>query len=402
MRWAVLGVALTALLAGLVLGPTAFRVLQAWRHHGFERALEEARRFEPPWQGPLVAYEEVDPARAGFDPAGLEAWTRALAARGTHHLLVLRGGRIVHEWTADGARVNDLENVSAIAKGSAGAPALGVAVDDGRIAFDDPVWRTVPAWKDDPLRSRITVRMLLNHTSGIQNIVYGGDGDGLSGWEREFSDDHTKRFPLTLSRAEVRFEPGSRVEYTSLAYYALSYALTAALAGSDLPDLETLLDRRVYGPLGIPHEAWSIGYGRSDELDGLRLQTLASGAAYTPRALARIAELFLGGGRYEGRRILAADTVAALLSDAGVPDERPASQPIPALGWWLNSDGFFPSLPRDAVLAAGASHRVVAFVPSEELVVVRLGAPLEEVVDGGIWSGLEEWVFAPLMSAVVR
>jgi CubicO group peptidase (beta-lactamase class C family) len=397
------GVAGLALAAGLVLGPTAFRALQALRHHGLERALQEVRRFEPPWRGPLVAYERATPAEAGLDGARLDAWTRALAARGTRQLLVVRSGRLVHEWLAPSRRVNDLVHVSAIAKGSAAAPALGALVDAGRVAFDDPAWRFIPAWRDDPLRSRIRLRMLANHTSGIQNIVYGGDGAGLSGWEKEFSDDHALRFPLTLSRAEVEFTPGSRVRYTSLAYYALSYALTAALRGSDVPDLHALLARRIHAPLEIPPDAWSISYGRHDELDGMRLYTLASGAAYTPRALARIAELFLGGGSWNGRRILRPDTVAELLSDAGVPERRSPHEPVPALGWWLNRDGFFPSLPPDAVVTAGANHRVVAFVPSLDLVVVRLGSSLHEPgTGGGFWDGIDAQVFAPLVEALVR
>lgn len=396
------GVAALAALAGLVFGPTLFRALQALRHHGVARAGQELSRFEPPWQGPLVTYPRATPEEAGFDAAKLDAWARELASRGTTQLLVVRGGKLVYEWLAPGQRVNDRVHVSAISKGSAGAAALGVVADMGRVDVDDPAWKYIPAWKDDPLRSRISLRMLANHTSGMQNIVYGGDGAGLSGWEKVFSDDHGKRFPLTLTRAEVQFTPGTRVAYTSLAYYALSYALTRALRGSDIPDLRALLARRVYGPLEIPADAWEISYGRHDEQDGLRLYTLASGARYTPRALARIAELFLGGGSWRGHRILAADTVATLLSDQGVPERRSRNEPVPALGWWLNRDGFFPSLPRDAVLTAGAKHSVVAFVPSLDLVVVRFGKALHRKGEGGgYWDGIDAWVFAPLLDAVL-
>jgi CubicO group peptidase (beta-lactamase class C family) len=251
------------------------------------------------------------------------------------------------------------------------------------------------------VRSRIRLGMLANHTSGIQNIVYGGDGAGLSGWEKEFSDHHEQRFPLTLERAEVRFPPGSRIEYTSLASYALSYALTRALRGSETPELRSLLARRVYEPLEIPEEAWEISYGRSEQMDGLELYTLASGAAYTPRALARIGELFLGDGSWRGRPILAPDTLRALLSDAGLPQRESHDGPLPAYGWWLNRDGTFPSLPPDAALASGASHRLLAIVPSLDLVVVRLGSSLPSEGDGAdYWGAMDTWVFAPLREAV--
>ena len=166
-------------------------------------------------------------------------------------------------------------------------------------------------------------------------------------------------------------------------------------------DLAHLLARRIHEPLGIPPEAWQLSYGRYEELDGMRLYTLASGAAYAPRALARISELMLGRGSVGGRRILSSETVATLLSDAQVPARRLEGHPIPALGWWLNEDGFFRSLPRDAVFTGGANHQILLVVPSLDLVMVRLGAWLDrDGIGDNFWDGVEELLFAPLMEAV--
>ncbi|MGH0028187.1 MAG: serine hydrolase domain-containing protein [Myxococcota bacterium] len=391
---------LLALALGVVFGPTAFRVLQALRHHGPERARHELSRFEPPWQGPLVAYETATPDEQGLSESQLAAWTARLADHRTQHLLVVAGGKLAWEWRAPGRRANDMVHVSALTKGSAGTAAMAVAIDDGHVRLDDPASRWIPAWRDDPQRAGITLRMLMDHTSGVQNVVYGGDGAGLVGWEKEFSDHHERRFPLTLTRAPLRFAPGSRVEYTSLAYYALSYALTAALRDSDTPDLVTLLRERVHGPLGIPDAAFEMSYGRHEELDGLRLYTVASGAAYTPRALARVGELFLSGSR-RGVRIARWRTLEDLLTPKDVPADRPADEPPPACGWWSNRDRFFPSLPRDAVLAAGSNHRILLVVPSLDLVVVRLGSWLEPAdARGGYWDGVDALLFAPLVAAV--
>ena len=49
---------------------------------------------------------------------------------------------------------------------------------------------------------------------------------------------------------------------------ALSYAITASLKGGDI---RTLLKERIMDPLGIPERAWSIGYGRAYEVDGMQL-----------------------------------------------------------------------------------------------------------------------------------
>ena len=64
-RIVVAGVLALAVL--FVFGPTAFRVLQALRHHGVERAMAAAKRFEPPWRGPLVVYESAAPEEVGLD-----------------------------------------------------------------------------------------------------------------------------------------------------------------------------------------------------------------------------------------------------------------------------------------------------------------------------------------------
>jgi len=49
------------------------------------------------------------------------------------------------------------------------------------------------------------------------------------------------------------------------------------------------------------------------------------------------------------------------------------ADPPTGIGAWLNSGGFWSSLPRDAVVGAGAGHQILLVVPSLDIVVVRLG-----------------------------
>ncbi len=49
--------------------------------------------------------------------------------------------------------------------------AIGKLIDDGKIrSLDQPVYEFYPEWKQGT-KQDITIRMLLNHTSGLQNIA---------------------------------------------------------------------------------------------------------------------------------------------------------------------------------------------------------------------------------------
>jgi CubicO group peptidase (beta-lactamase class C family) len=132
----------------------------------------------------------------------------------------------------------------------------------------------------------------------------------------------------------------------------------------------------------------------------MTLHSIGSSGRYTPRALATIGELFLRGGEWDGRQILDAKWVTRALTYAQSPPVPPvhSTEPAAGLGWWVNTLGLFPSLPRDAALGAGASSRILLVVPSLHLVAVWTAeASFSEAT---FWADLERELFAPLMSAV--
>jgi hypothetical protein len=76
------------------------------------------------------------------------------------------------------------------------------------------------------------------------------------------------------------------------------------------------------------------------------------------------------------------------------------ADPPTGIGLWVNSDGFWPSLPRDAAVGQGAGHQILLVVPSLDLVVVRLGKLLgKDDFQGDYWRALEPALFQPLMAA---
>jgi CubicO group peptidase (beta-lactamase class C family) len=119
---------------------------------------------------------------SGMNAPAIERAIDQARAAGARALLVVHQDRLVVEryFLADDA--SSLLPASLVARVST-AMAVGIALAEKRIAsLDAPVARYLPEWDDEP-RGRITMRQLLEETSGLET---GGDIRGLlyrSPWE---------------------------------------------------------------------------------------------------------------------------------------------------------------------------------------------------------------------------
>ncbi|WP_433661825.1 serine hydrolase domain-containing protein [Nocardia sp. CA-128927] len=128
-------------------------------------------------------------------------------------------------------------------------------VGEGRLTLDDPVARHLPQFALDP---RITVRMLLQHTSGLFNYTGEPQPDNtivpgilaLSGREsvasvqRDYRPDELIRFALTKP---ALFEPGTEWSYSNTNYQLVGM-LIEKLTG--LP-YNVQIYSRIVAPLGL-------------------------------------------------------------------------------------------------------------------------------------------------------
>src|SRR3954468_702354 len=120
------------------------------------------------WLAAVGAAASVGQTVAGLDRARLDAWRDELARLKTSGLVVMRRGEIVYEWYAAGWSADKPHGTASLAKALVGGMSLVVAISDGAITADDVASKYIPAWRDDPLKSKITVRQLATHTSGIE------------------------------------------------------------------------------------------------------------------------------------------------------------------------------------------------------------------------------------------
>ncbi|HVJ67888.1 MAG TPA: serine hydrolase [Caulifigura sp.] len=343
-----------------------------------------ADRFE--WQ-------TATPESQGMSSDGLQRYRKGIEKE-TKALLVIRNDRVVLEWYADGVKPTDKQGTASLAKALVGGLSLAVAMNDGLIQLDDPAWKYVPEWKNDPLKSKITVRQLGSHTSGLSDSSVEGfkhtDEPGWKGtfWKRlPVPDD-----PFTLSRdqAGVLFEPGTKYQYSNPGIGMLTYAVTAALKNAPIKDVRALLRQRIMRPIGVADNEWSVGYGQTFVVNGLPLIGSWGGGAYTPRAAARIGRLLSRRGDWEGTRLLSEEAVRQIVTDAGLPENF-------GMGFWTNNGGRFPDLPRDMSWGSGKGQQTMLICPSQNLILVRNGAELSH--DGQMAA---EVLFDPLFAAITK
>ena len=367
------------------------------------------------------SWQPSTPEEAGFSAQGLEQLTTELEISGTKSLLVIRDGKIVTEWYGEG-RTRDTSHYSAsLAKALVGGISLMLALDDENIVLDAPACRYIPEWRTDGKKALITIRQLATHTSGLEDATVTPEellelkAEGieikdshmdLPGWKGQFWRKDPDPFTVSRDHALVRTTPGTRFAYSNPGMAMLSYAVTTAISKTSHPDIRSLLRSRIMEPLGIREDEWSIGYEKTYEVNGLNLVANWGGGSFTPRAVARIGQMLLQGGKWEGRSIISPESISLATSYAGMPlPERPSENPFmgSGLGWYSNFDGIWPGIPRDTFCGAGAGNQVLLVIPSLKLVVVRNGSNLfDPEKKEAFWGAMYLKLFKPLMEAFIE
>lgn len=224
----------------------------------------------------------------------------------------------------------------------------GLAQGDGLLTLDERVERTIPEFTSDSALSRLTIRQLLNLTSGLE-----ADASG---------------------RLSVVSKPGQRFAYGGTSFALFGVVLARKLKGEDLL---AYLTRRVFMPIGITVGEW--------QRDGSGAPGLASGAALSAKDWGAFGLLLLHRGAWRGKQLVA----RAAMEECG---RGSAANPGYGLGLWLNAarpsqpapagverasskDHMVDAadLPQDLWMAAGAGGQRLYILPSQGLVVVRFG-----------------------------
>ncbi|HZS39203.1 MAG TPA: serine hydrolase [Polyangia bacterium] len=304
-----------------------------------------------------------DAAKEGIDPAALKELVDAAEKSKSSSLVVVKNGKLIGEWYFGGA-ARPIETMSATK--SIVSLAVGRLLDDGKLkSLDQPIHELFPEWKQGR-KKLITLRHLLNHTSGLQ-------AQPTTGEEIYPAPDFVK---LALA-AELDGDPGARFFYNNKAVNLLA-GVVAAAAGKPLDEYAREV---LFAPLGITDWKWTRDRaGNPHAMAGLRLRAID---------LAKIGVLLADGGTWQGKRVISKSWI----------DEstKPGQAYVARCGllWWL----VFESMKfviDDSVIAgwrkAGQSEEFIAKVmPMKDRLLAR-----DEFFDAlakifGGKAGLERW-----------
>ncbi|MEU0569079.1 serine hydrolase domain-containing protein [Nonomuraea sp. NPDC005983] len=208
----------------------------------------------------LVASVAVAPAAqavragTGLTPAAIDAYlAEAMESTGlpgmsivvTHKDKVVHAAGYGHDSDGEPVTANTPMRVASLSK-SFTAMAVMTLVDAGKIALDEPVARQLPEFRmADPRAAQITVRQLLNQTSGLSDSTV-----DIGATEAATS---LAGYVSTLRTGRLAADPGTRWAYCNV-NYDLAARLVEVAGGLSFGDY---LKQRVFGPLGMTHSAVS-------------------------------------------------------------------------------------------------------------------------------------------------
>jgi len=120
------------------------------------------------------------------------------------------------------------------------------------------------------------------------------------------------------------------------------------------------------------------------------------GAKFTARAVARIGQLMLNRGTWNGTELVLSGAVDEITSYAATRVPVSENHPVSGAGWWSNINGVLRSLPCDAYIGAGSGQQILSVVPSEDLIIVRFGRRIgRDRWEGDFWDALDRQILAP-------
>jgi CubicO group peptidase (beta-lactamase class C family) len=120
--------------------------------------------------------------------------------------------------------------------------ALALLADRGALNLEDDIRTHLPEVPD--FGHPITIRNLLNHTSGLREIY---DAKMLAGWQGGDGIEQHEALSVTAAMRELNFEPGTEYLYCNTAYMLLA-DVVSRVSGTPFPEW---MEANVFGPLGM-------------------------------------------------------------------------------------------------------------------------------------------------------
>ena len=280
--------------------------------------------------------------------------------------LMIRNGKIIH-WKAYGmadnraGKVLKRDDIFRIASQSKAITATAVMMlwEEGKFRLDDPISKYIPefknahvlksfnysdtTWTGEPVKTEITIRHLLTHTSGIGYGVIDGDERFRLMYKKAGVTDLFTTEKITieesvkkLAKLPLHHQPGEKFTYSE-GLDVLGYFIEVVSGMS----FDAFLRSRIFDPLGmndtrfyLPDEKAGRLVAVQQKVDGKwtkypvtfydtdypvkgakSFYSGGAGLSSTAKDYATFLQMYLNGGEYNGVRLLSRTTVDVIMSN---------------------------------------------------------------------------------------
>jgi CubicO group peptidase (beta-lactamase class C family) len=249
---------------------------------------------------------------------------------------------------------------------------IGIAIDEGKIkSVDEPVADFLPQFKEG-MGQKLTIRHLLTMSSGLN-------------WNESYINPlsitteayYGTNIPKLVASLKVVDEPGKVWKYLS----GNTLVLAAILEKATGMKVSNYATEKLWKPLGANNDAqWSLDKKEGEEKAYCCIYSNA-------RDFARIGELYLHHGNWNGKQIISEDYVNNSIKPADLKDDEGNNIDHYGYAWWLiNVKG------HKVFYARGILGQYVFVIPDKKMVAVRLGNKRGQVKGKFIYTDIEAYI----------
>src|SRR3954451_23333547 len=311
-----------------------------------------------PNPAPGQPFESRPAPSLGFDQAALDRMLDDIASRNSGAVAVYRYGCLAGARYPGGP---DQQWQSWSMAKSVTALAAARAITLHELSLDDRIGSLVTEADKD--HGAVTFRQLMQQSSGLHWNLFRDYGGAVTGRDDFIANALTLPFD---------HEPGTWFEYAQVPV-ALTLLGVERATGQRAKDF---LDQELFGPLGIPKDAWYW------QKDGAGHTAGYFGVNMAERYYARLGQLLLQNGEWNGKQLISPAMVKGFQTAA-------PTNPAYSLFFWVNSGdtlinatvdkrdiregGLIPGAPKDLYEMNGLFAQRVTIIPSLDLVLTRFG-----------------------------
>lgn len=225
----------------------------------------------------------------------------------------------------------------------------GIIIKEKKLTLDTKA--PIEEWKDDK-RKEISIRNLLQMNSGLE-------------WDEDYNTISDVTRMLFIEKDMTKSQINKELEHTPGTSWKYSSGTSNLLSG---------VLKKQFGSqqeyLNFPYQKFIDKIGMNSMILEADIEGNYISSSYawaTARDWAKFGLLYLNKGNWNGEQIFAPSWVDFVTTPA------PESKNIYGGHFWLNAGGVMPDVPKDAFFANGFQGQRVIIIPSEEMVIVRLG-----------------------------